>query len=243
MNNKTIKITENQLTHIIKKYLVEINNMPEEAVELIDIISLNPNNTRYDKYRDMLINKYNINFDDVYKDEIYIKNASLNNIKNKNDFLNFDNYVKYAKIIFKLRNIPSEKEIYKEVDSSVVKQIGERLNFKVEIKEYAGTGNYASHDLVDTITIPNVVDVSTLIHEMGHHFDHHYSNEYEGLAKTITYASSHYHIDKSNEVFAENFMHFFIKPNIIKKYLPEVYNELNQNIPDIWKNEIKKITK
>lgn len=227
----------------ISEYLIETKQVSdnEEIQQLIDIISIDPN--KYSKYIDILKRKYNVDFNEIYNDEKYITNPNLNDIKTKNDFLNFDNYIKYAKNIFNKRKISQPNNVDKTISSDDVKLLGNKLGFNVKVKEYSGSGNYASFDLIDTITIPSEVDVNTLIHEIGHFFDHNYSNGYNGLAKTITHASSSYHIDKSNEVFAENFLHYFIAPNTLKAKLPEVYKELNSNIPNKFKILLNQLLK
>ena len=227
----------------ISEYLIETKQVSdnEEIQQLIDIISIDPN--KYSKYIDILKRKYNVDFNEIYNDEKYITNPNLNDIKTKNDLLNFDNYIKYAKNIFNKRKISQPNNVDKTISSDDVKLLGNKLGFNVKVKEYSGSGNYASFDLIDTITIPSEVDVNTLIHEIGHFFDHNYSNGYNGLAKTITHASSSYHIDKSNEVFAENFLHYFIAPNTLKTKLPEVYKELNSNIPNKFKILLNQLLK
>ena len=231
------------ITTTIREYLNEQQSVEkdEEIQQLIDIISMNPN--KYDKYIDILKTKYNVDFNEIYNDEKYVNNPNLNDKKTKNDFLNFDNYIKYAKNIFIKRKITQPNYVDKTISSDEVKKLGNKLGFNVKIKEYSGSGNYASFDLIDTITIPSEVDINTLIHEIGHFFDHNYSKDYNGLAKTITHASSSYHIDKSNEVFAENFLHYFIAPNILKIKLPEVYEELDSKIPNKFKILLNQLLK
>jgi len=210
-----------------------LNDREEEIQQLIDIISMSPE--KYGKYIKLLKSKYGIDFFDNYNDDIFIEDANLSDIKDKNDFLNFDNYIKYAKKIFSLRKIELPYDIDKTVKHSSVKRIGNLLGYKTKIKEYSGSGNYASFDLIGTITTPEVVDVNTLIHEIGHYFDYVYSNGYKGVAKKITFASSRYHIAKNNEVFAENFKHYFTAPDLLKNHLPDVYDELNNRIPQKYK--------
>lgn len=219
----------------LKKYLNENKKTTNDgdAQQLIDIISMNP--TKYTKYIDLLKTKYNVDFYEYYNDEKYLNDISLTDIKTKDDFLNFDNYIKYAKKIFSLRKIEPPKHIDRVLSFDEIKNIGDRLGFKVKLKEYNGSGNYAAFDLVDTIITPSKLDVNTLIHEIGHFFDHNISKDYIGLAKTITYASSSYEIGKSNEVFAENFLHYFIAPKMLKDKLPNVYSELDSKIPNNFK--------
>lgn len=227
----------------LREYLKEDNNSRnEEEIQMyIDIISMNP--VKNKKYIDLLKTKHNIDFYDYYNDEQYITNVNLDNIKKKEDFLNFDKYIEYAREVFKKRNIETPFHINKVIDSSVVKNIGQLLGFDIKIKEYSGNGNYASFDFNHIITVPKEVDVNTLIHEIGHFFDYNYSNGYKGLAKTITFASSSYHISKNSEVFAENFMHYFIAPNLLKDKLPRVYKELDKNIPDNFKDILNALIK
>ncbi len=114
--------------------------------------------------------------------------------------------------------------------------LGNKLGFDVEHKEYAGFGNYAQAS-TNKIEMPQTADINTVIHEIGHVF---YNLKYkDGIASSLTHASSYYGIDMAGEVFAENFMHYFIAPDFIKMYLPEVYSDLNKRIPDKWKKEIK----
>ena len=216
----------------------------EYAQQLIDIISMNPQLEKYEKYKVILKDKFGINFDDFYKDNYYIENANLSEIKVKNDFLNYDKYIEYAIKIFRLRGLINDyhaQNIEGIISKEKAIEIGEKLNFIVKHREYdGGSGNYAEHS-IDTITIPNKVDINSFIHEIGHHYDHFESQEYNGLAKTSTYASSLYEIGKSDEVFAENFKNYFIAPNWLKEKLPMVYNELDKNINDVYKKEIYKL--
>lgn len=201
-----------------------------EIQTYVDIISQNPK--AYQKYIDVLKDRYGVDFYEYYKDEHHIENANLKDIKKQDDFLDFENYVKYAYKIFNLRNLNQPKHIDKSYTNTNVSDLGKKLGFSVKSKEYSGRGNYASFDYTNnTITTPKIVDVNTLIHEIGHWFDRTYSKDYVGLAKTITYASSPYSIRLNAEVFAENFMHYFIAPNFLKSKLPEVYKELDKRIP------------
>ena len=222
----------------------EGGQVDEYAQQLIDIISINPQLEKYEKYKVILKDKFGINFNYFYKDDYYIENANLLEIKDKDDFINYDKYIEYAKKIFKLRGLINDyhaQNIEGIISIEKAIEIGEKLNIIVNHREYdGGSGNYASHS-IDTIIIPNKVDINSFIHEIGHHYDHFESKEYNGLAKKSTYASSLYEIGKADEVFAENFKNYFIAPNWLKEKLPMVYNELDKNINDVYKNEIYKL--
>ena len=216
-------------------------NIEEEAQMYIDVISMNPTLEKYQKYKDILKNKFDIDYDLEYgnHDEKLINNANLSDIKRKDDFLNYDNYVKYANKIFKLRGFIQNQPNHIEgiVNIDLASKIGNELGFMVELKTYSGHGNYAEA-LGDVIRMPNEVDVNTFIHEIGHFFDHQYSKEYIGDAKNSTYATSLYYLGKSNEVFAENFMTYFISPDWLKNNMPNVYYELDKKIPEKYKKTI-----
>ena len=211
----------------------------EEAQMYIDIISIDPNLPKYAKYKDLLKEKFNIDYDLEYgnNDTKLIDDASLDNLKSKNDFLNYNNYVNYAKKIFRLRGFIENQPNHIEgiVDIDLATEIGKKLGFEIEYKPYNGYGNYAEA-ISDVIRMPQEVDINTFIHEIGHFFDHQYSKEYAGKAKNSLYATSLYYINKSDEVFAENFMTYFIAPDWLKNNLPEVYYELDQKIPQNYKN-------
>jgi hypothetical protein len=216
----------------------------EEAQSYIDIISMNPKAPKYDKYKELLKKKFNIDYDSEYanRDEEIIENADLNNLKSKNDFLDYQNYVKYCRKIFQLRgfNKNQPKHIEGIVTLELAERIGEVLGFEVEFKNYNGSGNYAE-SIGETIRIPQNVDINTFIHEIGHFFDHEFSKEYDGKAKNSVYATSPYFIGKSDEVFAENFMTYFIAPDWLKNNMPVVYYELDEKIPEIYKITINNL--
>lgn len=140
----------------------EIN---DEAQMYIDIISMNPSAEKNNKYKDILKDKYRIVYDDIDKDNYYIENANLSEIKKKQDFLNFDNYIRYAKAIFKLRGLGSiqPKHIEGVITIEQAKKLGSKIGLKIKHREYdGGSGNYAAHDLTDTIIMPSNVDINTI---------------------------------------------------------------------------------
>ncbi len=228
-----------KLSNILKETYGE-----EEIQTYIDVISMNPGAPYMKKYKKQLKDKYGIDYDREYgmNDSDLIKNANLDDIKSKDDFLSFDNYQKYAKKIFQLRGLSGKQpnHIDKEVTFDDVNELGKRLGFKVKHRQYSGKGNYAQVS-GDRMEVPSVVDVNTLIHEMGHIYYNNHRGD--GKASTITNASSPYRIGYTSEVFAENFMHYFIAPSFLKRNLPEVYNELNSEIKSTWKREIKNLIK
>ncbi len=232
-----LKLDLKEIRNKIREYLFENIDNEEMIQTLIDAISTDSNNPRMQKYKDILKNQYGVDYDELDKDKLYIESANLENILSKDKFMNWDNYVKYAKKIFQLRGMGTIHINYlKEgISAEEVKKILEPYKIEVIIKEYSGEGNYASATN-SSITIPAVVDLGVLIHELGHVYDHQFYHD--GISKLLTNASSPYRIQNSNEVFAENFMHFFLAPEQLKKYLPEVYDDLDRRISSNWKQLI-----
>jgi len=220
--------------------------LDEEAQQYVDIISMDANNPKYSKYKEILKTKFGIDYDLDYAnhDENIIDNADLEDLKGINDFLNYDNYVKYAYEIFRKRGFIENqpKHIEGIVSIDLAKKIGSYLGFSVELKEYFGTGNYAEVR-GDTLRMPQEVDINTFIHEIGHYFDHQYSKEYDGKAKDSTYATSIYMIRNSAEVFAENFMTYFIAPEWLLINMPMIFYELDNQIPQLYKDTINDLIK
>lgn len=228
------------LINIIKEEISDVNS--EEIQMYLDVISLDANSGKYDKYKQILRDKFNIDWRDYIKDDEYIQNANLGEIKLKTDFMSFEKYIEYAKKIFELRGLAriQPNHIRKSIDINKATKIGQILSFKVELKEYIGTGNYAEVQS-DILRMPNTVDINTFIHELGHIYDHtQYQSE---NAKILTNASSFYGINNGGEVFAENFMHYFIAPEFLQQHLPEVYADLDRNINPTWKKTIQFLIK
>lgn len=214
----------------------------EEEIEMyLDIISMNPDNPSYDKYKAVLKDKFNIDWKKMLNDDFYIENASLDDIKTKNDFRDWGKYIKYAKDIFYLRGMGKNqseiKEIEDEIDLNKATEIGDLLNFKVKYKPYTSISDDIASANKSFLTMPESLDVNTFIHELGHVYDNKYYKE--GISKDIVYASTPYGLRDGGECFAENFKLYFIYPNFLKKYLPKVYNDLNKRINSKWKNVIR----
>lgn len=231
--NRLIEIINEEFDEIIQTY-----------VDIID--GLDNNDVKKQKYINILKDKYNYIYQEGNDDEL-ISKANLNNINLIGDFSNYQNYIKYAKKINQLRNITDRNKSFmfnvenpnhdKLIDFNTAQQIGELLGFDVSWGENIG-GNYAlanpSH-----ITIPQKTILYTLIHEIGHVYDYKYYKT--GISKLLTNSPTMYGTQNAGEVFAENFAAYFLAPNWLKTILPDVYNDLNNNIDPKWKTVINSL--
>jgi hypothetical protein len=226
-----------KLKYVYKQIVRE--NREEEIQLYLDVIADDPNNSRLDKYKEILWSEYGVDWKKEIKDDDYLNSVDLDNIKEKTDFRNWDTYVKYAKEVYAKRKLGDPRlSVSKEIPIDYVRTILAPLGIEVEFREYSGEGNYAQH-ISGKIQIPDPCDLGTLIHEIGHEFDEKVYKE--GVSKKNTNASSSYMIGNVGEVFAENFMHYFLASGWLKGKLPEVWDDLNNKIPSKWKNIVNKL--
>jgi hypothetical protein len=211
---------------------------------------MNPTKSEYQKYKDILKNKFNIDYDLGYgsNDEELIKNASLKDIKDKNDFLNYDNYKKYCKIILRLRGFKMVDVFYEdEISNKILSEddiikLSKIIDFNIIKKKFNGN-DVAWIEGVDTIAYTEYADVYYVLHEIGHIIDHKlYANKVDlKYSNKSTYSLTSYGTTAGGEAFAENFAMFIINPDKLNEILPDVYIELKKVVNHIWINEIKKI--
>lgn len=214
----------------------------EEDIQMyLDVIADNPNSPSVDRYKDILKVQYGVDWESVIKDDEYLNNVDLNNIKDKSDFRNWDTYIKYAKAVYAARKLVDPKlSVSVEIPLPDVSDVVKPLGITTKFKPYSWEGNYAQHR-GGVIEIPDPCDVGTLVHELGHAFDELVYKD--GISKKNTNASSSYMIGNVGEVFAENFMHYFLAPVWLKQNLPVVYNDLDSRIPASWKSVIRELLK
>jgi GNAT superfamily N-acetyltransferase len=219
----------------------------EEAQQYIDIISMNPKLEKYQKYKVILKDKFGIDFDSIYKDQEYIDNANLNDIKKQDDFLDFGNWLDYAKIISKKRGFipmnlydtPSNK--YKLTDE-IWSETSKKLNFYIKKVPYEERGT-DSGDIArafgNTIYYTDYADFYYFLHELGHIYD--FQNKLQGIIKNPAYSPTNYGTNNGGETFAENFAIYFINPMALKNWNEDVYNAMDSEINEKYKNEINRI--
>jgi hypothetical protein len=217
----------------------------EYAQQLIDIVSMNPNLEKYQKYKDILRDKYNIDFDYIYKDQQYIDNATLKDIKSQDDFLDFGNWLIYAKKISKIRGfIPMDLYDVKNdiMNDDVWNKMAIKLDFIVEkvpyIERGTGSGDIA-RAFGDKITYTEHADLYYFLHELGHIYDG--KNKLNGIIKNPAYSPTSYGTMNGGETFAENFAIYFINPSALKDWNKEVYESMDLAINDKFKKELNKL--
>jgi len=217
----------------------------EDAQQLIDIISMNPKSDKYQKYKDTLREKYNIDFDSIYKDEEYINNATLSDIKKQEDFFDLGNWLRYAKIISEKRGfIPmglydTPADLKNVITDDIWEQTANMLNFTVEKVLYTERGT-GSGDIArafgDKIYYTKEADLYYFLHEIGHVYD--FQNKLTGIIKNPAYSPTRYGTTNGGETFAENFAIYFINPDALKDWNKEVYDAMDLAINDKYKKEL-----
>jgi hypothetical protein len=233
INGKSKSGKYNQDDDLIKELGYKVKNysdggeLNEEAQQLVDIISMNPKLEKYQKYKVILKDKYGVDFDAIYKDQEYIDSANLNDIKNKSDFLDFENWLKYAKIISNKRGfIPMDSYLTPSNEYQLTDEIwnetSKKLDFIVEKVPYeergTGSGDIASA-FGGKIYYTDYADLYYFLHEIAHIYD--FKNELEGIVKNPAYSPTNYGTNNGGETFAENFAIYFINPQALKNWNEE----------------------
>jgi len=224
----------------------EIN---EEAQTYIDILSTNSLSGNYQKYKDILKDKFGIDFDSLNKDQEYIDNASLNDIKKQDDFLNFDNWLIYAKKVSKMRGFVN-MDLYDTpndiMTDSIWNEMAKKLDFEVEKVPYeehnTGSGDIA-RTMADRVYYTEHADLYYFLHELGHVYDFQNKLEANRIVKNPAYSPTHYGTTNAGEDFAENFAIYFINPTALKNWNKDVYEEMDAVINDKYKKEVNKLLK
>jgi hypothetical protein len=219
----------------------------EEALQYIDIIAMNPNLEAYQKYKEILKTKFGIDFDSIYKDQQYIENASIDNIKTQNDFLDFQNWLTYAKKISQMRGFVSMDDYstpstIKPITDKTWKEVSQKLGFEIKKVDYVETGN-SSGDIAramgNTIIYTEMADLYYMLHEIGHIYD--FRNQVQGIAKNPAFSPTRYGTTLSGETFAENFAIYFINPAVLRKWNKQVYDAVDIAINDTYKKVLRNL--
>ena len=212
----------------------------ENIQQLVDIIdNMDDSNPRREKYIQILKNKHNYNYIGG-NDEGLIKNLNLSDIKTINDFRNFNNYKEYCVALFKKRNIPLNKSIGGVLNIEEVTELFKKFN--IEVKEISPSNNNHAQASPGIIEIPRKASLEVVIHELGHIFDYINTNINANILSTrSTHTITTYGLSVGGEAFAENFTYYFLYPEFLIKYIPEVYQELDGLISNQWKILVHKL--
>ena len=227
------------------KIFDNFDNTEEEIQMYIDILSDHAEDPAYNKYKVILKNKYNVDFDNLNKDQIYINTANLLDIKPKEDFLSFNNYMKYATIISSKRGFINPLKYQTPYDiniDDIIIKISKELEFNSEKKEYIETnkiGGDIGSVFGNTMYYTDYMDLYYLIHELGHIYQ--FKTQYNGIAGDPAYSSTKYGTTNFAEAFAENFAIYFINPDALKTWNKFVYDEIRKCINYKWEKVIKKL--
>lgn len=205
-------------------------------IDLLDDVDIS--DSKYEKYYNILKSKFGIEHKRIDY-QSYIDNPDLNNLKTKEDFLNFKLYVDYCKAVWRERKIIEFEHLrnYREPDRDKLKLLIRELNIELIITPNAG---HSGHGDSTTIKLSEeYLTIYTILHELGHVYDHKNSLPLDLISKDMRYSPTIYGCTNSGETFAENFAFFFSHTNLLKKTFPKTYLELTKLINSKWKNLIK----
>jgi hypothetical protein len=216
----------------------------QEKQMYIDIISMNPDDPKYQRYKEILKRKFNVNFDDVYHDPKHMSDMDINNVKSQKDFNNFDNFMKYAGDISTKRGFISMNDyfdIHVENPIQTLQTLAKILGFEAIPKDYQESnrgGGDIAHAVGDAIYYTTHMSLYYVLHEMGHVYQH--QTQYKGIAGNSAYSPTKYGTTNSGEAFAENFAIYFLNPTALQKWSEEIYAEMGRIISPLWKLAIRK---
>jgi hypothetical protein len=202
----------------------------QERIQLYkDIVSTTSDRSKIKKYKALLLDM-GYDYDAEVKDDEYLNNPSLDDIKVLSDFESFDKYKRYASKMYSIRTKsikqPKEPDIVIGIDD-IAAQIT-KLGITIKVNNNYDRYNYAAASR-GIITLPQRFGIATLIHELGHII--HYETGYVGIASEASHSSSFYGLGDAGEVFAENIKHYYINPDYLKRVSPKVYNEIKRLVP------------
>lgn len=219
----------------------------EEQQMCFDIVSMDPDNPKYQKYKEILKQKFNVDFDAQYgeQDPKHLQDIDPNNVKSKKDFMDFNNWLKYAKQVSEKRGfIPmTQYDTPGEINADeILNKLSKELGFNIVKKDYVETnraGGDIAHVMGTTLYYTPHTDLYYIAHELGHICD--FKMQYEGIAKNPAYSPTSYGTSNPGETFAENFAIYFINPHALQTWNQDVYNEMGQKIPGNWKSAISQL--
>lgn len=165
------------------------------------------------------------------KDDEYIKNADINNLKNKNDFSTYDQYRKYAEVIFAQRGFKGARgaEAWKHITQDELRDLIKKNNLDIEVKN-ARDGALA-HSSTNDISIGEHEGKGTIIHELGHVIQHALeSRGFDPKLEDIAYSPSKYGLTNGAEAFAEHVTAYYTAEGYASAF-PEIAALLEQTIP------------
>jgi hypothetical protein len=132
------------------------------------------------------------------------------------------------------------------VDVNLVKKALKTIGINIEVvgKDKLANNNYAQARNGVIEVSETKIPLSVLLHEIGEavltELDKkskikHANNIFEAIT---TYGAS-----RANDAFSDNFYLYFLSPSTLKDLSPNVYNELNAEIPSNLKSAVKELLK
>ena len=197
-------------------YIINEATNEEKISLIVDILDLG---TLSDAQRDKYILKLKNEYGYIYvqpNDDEKIKEASLQNILSIDSFTTFNKYQEYAMKILKLRNykMSMTMKIWEPITIQQVSELCKHYSIAVKLNK---STTILAYSRTNDIIMPEYVDKSTVIHELGHvvQFIQKYQ---EGRLIDIVNSPSKYGTTNGGECFAEGFLHFTCDKNYKKEF-------------------------
>jgi hypothetical protein len=241
-----------------KRFLCDITTRIDDAVNedaeleqtLSDFIEMyieNGNKEKEAHYRRIYREKFG---KDYQQHKEFVPKPSLDKIYSKKDFDRYQDYIKYADELFrlkwkafssKIKNI-SKPEVTPDQAIDFYKSLGIEMNFgnvKGTEEAHVRSGKVTFRKQYENRKIPKEV----IIHELGHILD-------EKLSNISAFSDLFLHNMKSSvydlspvEIFAEGFLNYSVNPNFLKAGWKDVYDYFDRKVPGNWKKAIKELIK
>lgn len=196
---------------------------------------------------------YQEKFGEEYKPlKQFIPELSLDKVYTKDDFERYQDYIKYADKLFRLK-FNTYKQLLKDMSHSVVTpeqmiDFHNTLGIEVKFKKYGTEEAWVPGSRTDLVYynpryLKEFVPKEVIIHELGHIFENMIGNvSNSNILFTHSWKSSVYDL-RPVEIFAEDFLNYFVSPKYLKAGWSDVYEYFNNKVPSGWKKKIRDFIK
>ena len=232
------------------KRIANDSELKEQFSDMIEMFIENRNKTKEEHYKKLYKDKFGEDYKPIKE---FVPEVSLYKIYSKDDFKRYQDYIKYCDNLFRLKfdtyknllgnlsnpSISSDQmvDFHKEIGIDI--KFGNISGTEAAFVPFSSTNliyyrpKYANEEVFKEI----------IIHELGHILDNRLGNiSISNKLFLHNMKCSSYDLNPA-EIFAEDFLNYFINPKYLKAGWSEVYEYFNKKIPGDWKSKIKVLIK